>query len=98
KTGIDIQHVPYRGSAQAISDLLGGQIQIIAECMPILMPFVHQGKLRPFVVASRTRQPDLPDVPTLTEIGLDGFPPESWTGVLTPPRDRPSSLTSSMRR
>src|SRR5712671_1556183 len=84
KTGIDIQHVPYRGSAQAIPDLLGGQIQIIAESMPILMPFVRQGRLRPFVVASKTRQPELPDVPTLTEIGLDGFPPETWTGVLAP--------------
>ncbi len=84
KTGIDIQHVPYRGSAQAIPDLLGGQIQIIAESMPILMPFVRQGRLRPLVVASKTRQPELPDVPTLTEIGLDGFPPETWTGVLAP--------------
>jgi tripartite-type tricarboxylate transporter receptor subunit TctC len=63
---------------------LGGQIQIIAESMPILMPFVRQGRLRPFVVASKTRQPELPDVPTLTEIGLDGFPPETWTGVLAP--------------
>ena len=84
KTGIDIQHVPYRGSAQAIPDLLGGQIQIIAESTAILLPFIHQGKLRPFVVASTMRWPELPGVPTLTEIGVDGFPPESWTGVLAP--------------
>jgi tripartite-type tricarboxylate transporter receptor subunit TctC len=84
KTGIDIRHVPYRGSAQAIPDLLGGQIQLIAESTPILLPYTQQGKLRPFVVASATRQPELPGVPTLIEIGLDGFPPESWTGVLAP--------------
>jgi len=90
KTGIDIQHVPYRGSSQAIPDLLGGQIQIIAESMPILLPFVQQGKLRPFVVASKSRHSELPDVPALTEIGLAGFPPETWTGILVPngtPRD-----------
>jgi tripartite-type tricarboxylate transporter receptor subunit TctC len=84
KTGIDIQHVPYRGSAQAIPDLLGGQIQLIAESTPILLPYIQQGKMRPFVVAGATRQPELPDVPTLIEIGLDGFPPETWVGVLAP--------------
>jgi tripartite-type tricarboxylate transporter receptor subunit TctC len=47
KTGIDIRHVPYRGSAQAIPDLLGGQIQLIAESTPILLPYIQQGKLRP---------------------------------------------------
>src|SRR5262249_43011923 len=84
KTGIDIQHVPYRGSAQAITDLLGGQIQLIAESTAILLPFIQQGKLRPLVVASTMRERELPDVPTLTEIGLDGFPPETWAGVLAP--------------
>jgi tripartite-type tricarboxylate transporter receptor subunit TctC len=95
KAGIDIQHVPYRGSAQAIPDLLGGQIQIIAESIPILMPFVQQGKLRSFLVASKTRRPELPTVPTLTEIGLDGFPPETWTGVLAP-NDTPREIVDKL--
>lgn len=84
KTGINIQHVPYRGSAQAIPDLLGGQIQLIAESTPILLPYIQQDKMRPFVLAGATRQPELADVPTLSEIGLDGFPPETWAGVLAP--------------
>jgi tripartite-type tricarboxylate transporter receptor subunit TctC len=84
KTDVDIQHVPYRGSAQAIPDLLGGQIQLIAESTPILLPYIKQDKMRPFVVANATRQPELAGVPTLTEIGLDGFPPETWVGVLAP--------------
>jgi tripartite-type tricarboxylate transporter receptor subunit TctC len=51
ETGINIRHVPYRGSAQAIPDLLGGRIQLIAESTPILLPYIQQGMMRPFVVA-----------------------------------------------
>ena len=67
KTGIDIRHVPYRGSAQAIPDLLGGRIQLIAESTPILLPYIQQGGVRPFVVAAAARQPELAGVPTLNE-------------------------------
>jgi tripartite-type tricarboxylate transporter receptor subunit TctC len=84
ETGIDIRHVPYRGSAQAIPDLLGGRIQLIAESTPILLPYIQQGGMRPFVVAAAARQPELAGVPTLNEIGLDGFPSGGWGGVLAP--------------
>jgi tripartite-type tricarboxylate transporter receptor subunit TctC len=52
--------------------------------MPILLPYIQQDEMRPFVVAGATRQPELAGVPTLTEIGLDGFPPETWAGILAP--------------
>ncbi len=84
RTGIDIQYVPYRGSSQSIPDLLGGQFQIVADSAAVLLPYIQQGKLRPIVVASTTRFRELPDVPTLIEIGLDGFPPQTWSGIVAP--------------
>jgi tripartite-type tricarboxylate transporter receptor subunit TctC len=84
KTGTDIPYVPYRGTAQALPDLLSGQVQITAESPAILIPYIQQGTIRPLVVTSTARLPELPDVPTLLEIGLDGYPPETWMGIVAP--------------
>jgi tripartite-type tricarboxylate transporter receptor subunit TctC len=85
KTGADIAFVPYRSAAQSLSDLFGGRIQIICEGLGVLLPHIQQGKLTPLAVTSTTRLPELPDVPTLAELGIDGFPPYSWMGVVGPP-------------
>jgi tripartite-type tricarboxylate transporter receptor subunit TctC len=84
KTGTDIVYVPYRGTAQVLPDLLSGQVQITCESPAILMPYITQGAVRPMLVSSATRLPELPQVPTLLELGLDGFPVETWMGLAAP--------------
>jgi tripartite-type tricarboxylate transporter receptor subunit TctC len=84
RTGTDIVYVPYKSTAAAMTDLLGGQIQITAESLGVLLPHIRQGTIRPLLVTSTARLPELPDVPTLTELGLDGFPPDTWSGIVAP--------------
>jgi tripartite-type tricarboxylate transporter receptor subunit TctC len=82
--GADIVFVPYKGAAPAIADLLGNQIQIGVSAKSVLLPLIQAGKLRALAVTTRQRWPELPDVPTLRESGLDGFPPDTWFGLLAP--------------
>jgi tripartite-type tricarboxylate transporter receptor subunit TctC len=84
KSGTNIQFVPYRGAAPAMTDTISGQIQIHASAKVLLLPQIQAGKLRALVVASAQRWPELPDVPTLKEAGMDGFPPDVWYGLLAP--------------
>jgi tripartite-type tricarboxylate transporter receptor subunit TctC len=67
-----------------LPDLMTGRIQLGADAPALLMPHIRSGKLRPLVVSSMSRLPELPDVPTLTEIGLDGYPPQTWMGIVAP--------------
>jgi tripartite-type tricarboxylate transporter receptor subunit TctC len=97
KTGTDIVYVPYRGTSQAIPDLLAGRTQITAEGSAVLLPYIQQGTIRPIVIASATRVPELPDVPTLIEAGLDGYPTETWTGVVAPP-GTPVAIVSTLNK
>jgi tripartite-type tricarboxylate transporter receptor subunit TctC len=83
-TGVNIQHVPYKGGAPAIADLLGGQITIMFDNVPPLLPHVQAGKMRPLAVTSLKRISVLRDVPTLDESGLKGFDSVAWNGVLAP--------------
>ncbi len=83
-TGVNIQHVPYKGGAPAIADLLGGQITIMFDNVPPLLPHVQAGKMRPLAVTSLKRINVLRDVPTLDEAGLKGFDSVAWNGVLAP--------------
>jgi tripartite-type tricarboxylate transporter receptor subunit TctC len=85
KTKTDIVYVPYKGGSQAVPDLLAGRIQIGADAPALLMPHIRSGKVHPLVVTSASRLPELPDVPTLTEVGIDGYPPQTWMGVVAPP-------------
>ena len=84
KSGIDTVYVPYKGGAQALPDLLAGRIQIGADGLSLLLPHIRDGKVRALVVTSATRLPELPDVPTLAEVGIDGYPPQTWMGLVAP--------------
>jgi len=83
-TGTDILYVPYKGAAQAMTDLLAGQMHMTIEGATTLLPHIQSGKVRALAVMSPQRLPALPDVPTMVESGHSGFPPASWTGVLAP--------------
>lgn len=80
-TGAEITHIPYKGSAPAISDLLGNQIAVMFDNMPSAIQHVRSGKLRPIAVTSSTRSPELPDVPTIAEAGVPGYEAMSWFGL-----------------
>jgi tripartite-type tricarboxylate transporter receptor subunit TctC len=83
-TGTFIVHIPYRGSAPAFTDLLAGQVQLMAESVPQASQYVKQGKLRALAVTSRERSVALPDTPTLAEAGVKGFDVVGFYGVLAP--------------
>ncbi|RMX07952.1 tripartite tricarboxylate transporter substrate binding protein [Corticibacter populi] len=82
--GVKLLHVPYRGSAPALADLMGGQLDFIFENITPALPFVTSGKLKALAVASEERVPLLPDVPTMKESGFDNFVTGTWNGVLAP--------------
>ncbi len=84
KTGTNIVHVPYRGGAPMITDLLGGQIQMTVNGKSVLMPHIQAGKMRAIAVASPERWPELPDVPTLHEAGYLDAPYDTLFGVVAP--------------
>jgi tripartite-type tricarboxylate transporter receptor subunit TctC len=79
-----MQHVPYKGSAPAVSDLLGGQVQLMFDNLPSALPHIKGGKLKALAVTSAARAPALPDVPTIAEAGVPGFEASSWFGLLAP--------------
>ncbi len=83
-TGVDMQHVPYKGSAPAVTDLLGGQISMMFDNMPSAIQHVKSGKLRPIAVTTAKRSPGLPNVPTIAEAGVPGYEATSWFGLLAP--------------
>ncbi|MFC5510265.1 Bug family tripartite tricarboxylate transporter substrate binding protein [Massilia jejuensis] len=83
-TGVDMQHIPYKGSAPALTDLLAGQTAIMFDNMPSVISHVKAGKLRPIAVTTPQRSPALPDVPTIAESGVPGYSATSWFGLLAP--------------
>ncbi len=82
--GVQMTHIPYKGSAPALQDLLGGQVQLMFDNLPPSLPQIKAGKLRALAVTTATRAPALPDVPTIAEAGLPGFESSSWFGLLAP--------------
>jgi tripartite-type tricarboxylate transporter receptor subunit TctC len=84
QAGIRMLHVPYKGNAQSLADLLGGQVQLMFDQMSTSIPQLKAGKLRALGVTSRARSPLLPDVPTIAEQGLTGFEDVTWTGLMAP--------------
>lgn len=82
--GVNMQHIPYKGRASAIPDLLGGRIQMIFDNMPSALPLVKSGELRALGVTSSKRSPSAPDIPTIAEAGVPGFEASSWFALLGP--------------
>ena len=80
-TGVELTHVPYKGSAPAISDLLGNQIAVMFDNMPSAIQHVRSGKLIPIAVTTAKRSPELPNVPTIAEAGVPGYEATSWFGL-----------------
>ena len=91
--GVDMTHVPYKGSAPALIDLVSGQVQVMFDNLPSSLPQIKAGKLRAIAVTSLKRSPALPDVPTISESGLPGFEASSWFGLLAPAGTPPAVVT-----
>jgi tripartite-type tricarboxylate transporter receptor subunit TctC len=84
RAGIDIVHVPYKGGAPSINDLVAGNVQMTFEGTSVLLPLIQAGRLRALAVTTPKRIPQLPDVPTMVESGFADFVSTSWTGLLAP--------------
>ena len=82
--GVDILHVPYKGSGPAIQDVIAGQVPMSFETVTVALPHIQAGKVRALAVTSAKRSPVLPDVPTLQETGVAGFDVSSWQGLFAP--------------
>jgi len=92
RAGVDIPHVPYRGGAPAIADLLGGQIHMVVNNKSVLLQLALDGKVTPLAVTSTARWPELPDVPTMRESGIADVPTDIWNGFLAPASTPPAVI------
>lgn len=100
-TGVNMVHVPYKGGAPALIDLVGGQIDVMFETAPTAIPYVKSGKLKGLAVTTMQRSGMLPDVPTLNEAGLKGFEFRGWIGLLAPaavPKDIVTRLNAEIQK
>jgi tripartite-type tricarboxylate transporter receptor subunit TctC len=84
QAGIDVVHIPYRGGAMAMTDLIGGQVQMMIEVMPNAYPQAREGRVRGLAVATASRFPGAPELPTIAESGLPGFEASAWDGIFVP--------------
>jgi tripartite-type tricarboxylate transporter receptor subunit TctC len=101
QTGTSMVHIPYKGSGDAIRDVLSGQVQVFMSTPPSVMQHVQSGKLKAFAVTGKTRHPGLPSVPTTAQAGLKGFELESWVAIFAPagtPPDVVQKLTAGIRQ
>ncbi len=92
--GMQLIHAPYRGSAAAITDGLGGRVDRVMDNLPSILPHIRSGALRAIGVTSATRAPELPDVPTFAEAGIAGMEVDSWFGFLAPARTPPAVVAA----
>ena len=88
-TGVELVHVPYRGSAPAVNDLIAGQVDVMFDNLPSSIEQVRGGNLRAIAVTSLKRSVALPDVPTIAELGLPGFDASSWFAIFAPAKTPP---------
>lgn len=93
QTGTDMLHIPYKGSGQAIADVLSGEVHVFITTPPSVMQHVQSGKLKALAVAGKTRHPMMPTVPTTAEAGLPGFTLEAWVGLFAPAATPPALVT-----
>ena len=94
---IDIVHVPYRGAAPAVNDLLGEQVQMVFLDLPIILPQVESGKLKPIAIGSAERSPTAKDVPTTAEVGMPDLLAENWYGMVAP-AGTPPDIVAALNR
>src|SRR6186713_658076 len=92
---IDIVHVPYRGAAPAVNDLLGQQVQMAFLDLPVILPHIKAGALRPIALGARERSPTAPDVPTTAEAGFAGLHIENWYGMVAP-KGTPKEIVTAL--
>jgi tripartite-type tricarboxylate transporter receptor subunit TctC len=97
RAGIDIVHIPYKGAATAITDVLSGQMDMAFEPISVMVGHVREGKVIPLAVTGATRSPELPDVPTMIESGYPGFVSMSWTGIVAPAGTSPEVVAKLNR-
>ncbi len=100
-TGVQMTHVPYKGSSAALPDVMSGQVNVMFDNAPSVMPQIKGGKLKAIAVTSSKRSPALPNVPTIAELGVPGFEASSWFGVLAPagtPKDIVDKLSQAIAR
>jgi len=98
---VDITHVPYKGSAPAVQDLMGGQITMVFDSMPGSWPFAAAGKVKPIAISSAKRSTTAPDVPTVAESGVPGYDYVSWLGLVGPagmPKDLVARLNADTNK
>ena len=101
KTQARLLHVPYKGAAPASTDLAGGLVKVGFLNLPAVLPFIKEGKLRALAIAANKRSPALPDVPTMDELGYDGFKGSSWYSMAVPagtPQDVVDALYGALKK
>jgi len=99
--GVEFMHIPYKGSNQAMLDLLGGRVDVYMSSVPTLLGHIRDGKARALAVTSRTRAPDLPDVPTVAELGYPDYEALTWYGFVAPagtPAEVIATLNAEMNK
>ncbi len=92
EAGVDLLHVPYKGAAPAVNDLLGGQVQMGIFDVPVVLPHIRSGKLKALAVTSAKRAPSLPEVPTTAEVGYPKVISDNWYGLVAPAGTPPAVL------
>ena len=95
-TGVNMVHVPYRGNAPALTDLLGGQVQVMFDSMPTSIEYIRAGKLRALAVTTATRSEALPDLPTVGDF-VPGYEASTWYGIGTP-KNTPSEIVEKLNK
>jgi tripartite-type tricarboxylate transporter receptor subunit TctC len=95
-TGLSMAHVPYRGAAPALTDMLSGQVQVMFDPLPASIQYIRSGQLRPLAVTTAIRWPEMPDLPTVNEV-VPGYVTDSWYGVGVP-RNTPAEIIDRLNR
>ena len=95
-TGVDMVHVPYRGAAPALTDLLGGQVQVMFDTMPSSIEYIRAGKLRALAVTTATRSEALPDIPTVGDF-VPGYEASAWYGIGAP-KNTPAEIIDKLNK